>query len=290
MLSAKKSGIKLPSLRAMISISRNGNNYKRTNKRKLMRLSRLLRRKFKRRKSCRLRDSQLGNDVIFIILFVRTKDMDETSMRKSRRKSAPGLPKKSKNIPKSSGSVMRKSMVRNLTSQLILGYDRYVTAIEGGEERLRKQDRQTKFLHEKLSQYRAPLLQLQIQYNQNKGKVYTEEEDRFLLVHLDKFGVGREDLYERIREEIRESPLFRFDWFFLSRTSLEIQRRCTTLLTMIMREFGEEKRGLEDDDSRESTPATKKIKKAGNKVVESLKVNSPSQVWLLMDRSSRVLV
>ena len=181
-------------------------------------------------------------------------------------------------------------MVRNLTSQLILGYDRYVTAIEGGEERLRKQDRQTKFLHEKLSQYRAPLLQLQIQYNQNKGKVYTEEEDRFLLVHLDKFGVGREDLYERIREEIRESPLFRFDWFFLSRTSLEIQRRCTTLLTMIMREFGEEKRGLEDDDSRESTPATKKIKKAGNKVVESLKVNSPSQVWLLMDRSSRVLV
>jgi len=59
---------------------------------------------------------------------------------------------------------------------------------------------------------------------------------------------------------------------------------------MIMREFGEEKRGLEDDDSRESTPATKKIKKAGNKVVESLKVTSRSQVWLLMDRSSRVLV
>jgi SWI/SNF-related matrix-associated actin-dependent regulator of chromatin subfamily A member 5 len=93
-----------------------------------------------------------------------------------------------------------------------------------------------------------------------------------LLVQLDKFGVGREDLYERIREEIRESPLFRFDWFFLSRTSLEIQRRCTTLLTMVMREFGEEKRGLEEDDSRESTPAAKKSKKAGNKLVESLKV------------------
>jgi SWI/SNF-related matrix-associated actin-dependent regulator of chromatin subfamily A member 5 len=114
-------------------------------------------------------------------------------------------------------------------------------------------------------------LQLQIQYNQNKGKVYTEEEDRFLLVQLDKFGVGREDLYERIREEIRESPLFRFDWFFLSRTSLEIQRRCTTLLTMVMREYGE-KRGYEEDDSRESTPTAKKGRKAGNKVVESLKV------------------
>jgi SWI/SNF-related matrix-associated actin-dependent regulator of chromatin subfamily A member 5 len=153
-----------------------------------------------------------------------------------------------------------------------VGYDRYISAIEAGEERLRKQDRQTKFLHEKLSQYRAPLLQLQIQYNQNKGKVYTEEEDRFLLVQLDKFGVGNDDLYERIREEIRESPLFRFDWFFLSRTSLEIQRRCTTLLTMVMREYGEEKRGLEDDDSRESTPSGKKGRKAGNKIVESLKV------------------
>src|SRR5579862_166404 len=152
------------------------------------------------------------------------------------------------------------------------GWDRYVSTIEAGEEKIRKQERQTKYLHEKLSQYRAPLQQLQIQYNQNKGKVYTEEEDRFLLVQLDKFGVGREDLYERIREEIRESPLFRFDWFFLSRTSLEIQRRCTTLLTMVMREFGEGKRDIEEDDSRESTPAAKKIKKAGNKLVETLKV------------------
>ena len=169
--------------------------------------------------------------------------------------------------------------------KLTAGYDRYITAIEAGEERLRKQDRQTKFLHEKLSQYRAPLLQLQIQYNQNKGKVYTEEEDRFLLVQLDKFGVGREDLYERIREEIRESPLFRFDWFFLSRTSLEIQRRCTTLLTMIMREFGEEKKGLEDDDSKESTPAMKKSKKAGNKLVESLKVYPTLCIKLIVEQA-----
>ena len=122
-----------------------------------------------------------------------------------------------------------------------------------------------------------PVAQLQIQYNQNKGKVYTEEEYRFLLVQLDKFGVGREDLYrENSGRRLRESPLFRIRLrFFLSRTSLEIQRRCTTLLTMIMREFGEEKRGLEEDDSRESTPAMKKSKKAGNKLVESLKAYTP---------------
>jgi SWI/SNF-related matrix-associated actin-dependent regulator of chromatin subfamily A member 5 len=179
-------------------------------------------------------------------------------------------------------------LVRRLISA---GWDRYVSTIEAGEEKLRKQERQTKYLHQKLSQYRAPLIQLQIQYNQNKGKVYTEEEDRFLLVNLDKFGLHHPDLYERIREEIRESPLFRFDWFFLSRTTTEIQRRCTTLLTMIMREYGEgEKRALEEDDSRESTPAAKKIKKAGNKLVESLKVRSPFSRQVADGSISRVRV
>jgi hypothetical protein len=42
---------------------------------------------------------------------------------------------------------------------------------------------------------------------------------------------------------------------------------------MVMREFGEGKRDIEEDDSRESTPFAKKIKKAGNKLVETLKVS-----------------
>jgi SWI/SNF-related matrix-associated actin-dependent regulator of chromatin subfamily A member 5 len=54
---------------------------------------------------------------------------------------------------------------------------------------------------------------------------------------LDRYGVDGEGLYEKIRDEIRESPLFRFDWFFLSRTPIEIGRRCTTLLNTVSREF-----------------------------------------------------
>ncbi|QSL67055.1 hypothetical protein MERGE_001442 [Pneumocystis wakefieldiae] len=117
------------------------------------------------------------------------------------------------------------------------GYERYISQIEAGEGRIQKQDRQTKLLHEKISQYRAPLQQLKIIYNQNKGKSYTEEEDRFLLVKLNEYGLGTEDVYERLREEIRISPLFRFDWFFKSRTALELQRRCATLLTSVKREL-----------------------------------------------------
>ena len=95
------------------------------------------------------------------------------------------------------------------------GADRYVAQIEAGEDRIRKQGRQARVLHQKVTQYRAPLQQMKIAYTQSKGKTYTEEEDRFLLVMLHRYGLGREDLYDQIRHEIRESPLFRFDCMML---------------------------------------------------------------------------
>ncbi|KAG5438230.1 hypothetical protein PCANB_003081 [Pneumocystis canis] len=155
------------------------------------------------------------------------------------------------------------------------GYERYIGQIEAGEGRIQKQDRQTKLLHEKISQYRAPLQQLKIMYNQNKGKSYTEEEDRFLLVKLNEYGLSTEDVYERLREEIRISPLFRFDWFFKSRTALELQRRCATLLTSVKRELemNEERTSWrhdksddeEEDEEDEDDLPRKKTRAAGLK-------------------------
>ncbi|KAK5239207.1 chromatin remodeling complex Adenosinetriphosphatase, partial [Exophiala xenobiotica] len=106
----------------------------------------------------------------------------------------------------------------------IADYDKYIKTIEAGEEKLRKTNLQRKLLRKKMEMYRVPLQQLKINYtvSTTNKKVYTEEEDRFLLVMLDKHGVDGEGLYEKIRDEIRESPLFRFDWFFLSRTPVEI--------------------------------------------------------------------
>lgn len=118
-------------------------------------------------------------------------------------------------------------------------YNKYLKIIEDGEDRMRKIEHQRKMLRKKMGQVRVPLQQLKINYSVSttNKKVYTEEEDRFLLVLLDRFGVDSEGIYERIRDEIRESPLFRFDWFFLSRTPTEIGRRCNTLLTTIVKEF-----------------------------------------------------
>jgi len=174
----------------------------------------------------------------------------------------------------------------------IADYPKYISLIEAGEEKTRKMEHQRKMLRKKMQQYRVPLQQLKINYSVSttNKKVYTEEEDRFLLVLLDKYGVDSEGIFERIRDEIRESPLFRFDWFFLSRTPIEISRRCTTLLTTVAREFedaaapkangttnGKSKREPEDDENDEDSvlgmaPAKKKTKNGvKNKALDVVK-------------------
>lgn len=64
---------------------------------------------------------------------------------------------------------------------------------------------------------------LQLQYGANKGKSYTEEEDRFILCMVHKLGYGN---WDDLKAEIRKSWRFRFDWFFKSRTPQELGRRC----------------------------------------------------------------
>merc|ERR1711994_463717 len=106
----------------------------------------------------------------------------------------------------------------------------------------------------KMCRYRAPFHQLRIQYGTNKGKNYTEEEDRFLVCMLHKLGFDRENVYDELRTSVRQAPQFRFDWFIKSRTAVELQRRCNTLITLIERENLE----LEEKEKAE-----KKSKKGG---------------------------
>ncbi|KAI7705049.1 chromatin remodelling complex ATPase chain ISW1, partial [Hortaea werneckii] len=170
--------------------------------------------------------------------------------------------------------------------QQIQNWEKHIAAIEEGEQRQRRVVQQRDMLRRKMRMYRVPLQQLKLNYtvSTTNKKVYTEEEDRFLLVMLDKYGLDSEGLYEKIRDEIRESPLFRFDWFFLSRTPQELSRRCATLITTVTREFEggppakENKRGAEDaeeEEEEEEKPAAKKGRSstgtAKNKTVNGVK-------------------
>lgn len=150
-------------------------------------------------------------------------------------------------------------------------WQKYIGVVEEGEARVRQSEEKKRLLAKKVGMYRMPLQQMVIKYtvSTTNKKVYTEEEDRFLLVMLNKHGVEGDAIFEKIREEIRESPLFRFDWFFLSRTPQEISRRCTTLIQTVVRELGEGdmkngkgKRALEEEESEdeEELPVKKKAK------------------------------
>ncbi|KAJ6627766.1 Chromatin-remodeling complex ATPase chain Iswi [Pseudolycoriella hygida] len=114
--------------------------------------------------------------------------------------------------------------------------ERIMAQIERGETKIQRRSSIKRALDGKMSRYRAPFHQLRISYGNNKGKNYTEEEDRFLVCILHKLGFDKENVYEELRSAVRYAPQFRFDWFLKSRTALELQRRCNTLITLIERE------------------------------------------------------
>jgi SWI/SNF-related matrix-associated actin-dependent regulator of chromatin subfamily A member 5 len=67
----------------------------------------------------------------------------------------------------------------------------------------------------------------------SKGRAYQEEEDAFLIAMMYRHGYGAA---ERIRMSIRRAWQFRFDWYFKSRSALEIQKRCDFLVKIVEKE------------------------------------------------------
>ncbi|KAL0348716.1 UNVERIFIED_CONTAM: putative chromatin-remodeling complex ATPase chain [Sesamum angustifolium] len=112
-------------------------------------------------------------------------------------------------------------------------WDRIIKNIERGEARISRKDEIMKAIGKKLDRYKNPWLELKIQYGQNKGKLYNEECDRFMICMVHKLGYGN---WDELKAAFRTSPLFRFDWFVKSRTTQELARRCDTLIRLVERE------------------------------------------------------
>jgi hypothetical protein len=117
-----------------------------------------------------------------------------------------------------------------------------------------------------------PLQQLYIPYGPNqKIKNFTEEEDRFLLVGLERHGYNSDDVYEMLRREIRSYPAFRFDWFIKSRTAQELAKRCATLIRIVAKMEGDDKEGSVGlDAGKITTTAASKRKSTGAASSENL--------------------
>ncbi|QRV80676.1 chromatin remodeling complex subunit [Ceratobasidium sp. AG-Ba] len=134
--------------------------------------------------------------------------------------------------------------------------ERIMQRFEDADNKREKQNVTEDLLRRKVAAYNFPMQELHLNYNQTKGKIYSEEEDRYLLCRLNHYGLGAEDVYERIKKDILEFPVFRFDWFIKSRTPQEISRRCTTLLGMIAKEYGVDNGAAPDDDDAPKAGAT----------------------------------
>jgi len=98
--------------------------------------------------------------------------------------------------------------------------EKIMAQIERGEAKIQRRISIKRALDAKMMRYKAPFHQLRIQYGTNKGKNYTEEEDRFLICMLHKLGFDKENVYDELRTAIRQAPQFRFDWFIKSRTAM----------------------------------------------------------------------
>ncbi|KIK93086.1 hypothetical protein PAXRUDRAFT_829348 [Paxillus rubicundulus Ve08.2h10] len=152
-------------------------------------------------------------------------------------------------------------------------HPRIAARITEGEAKRTKRSNLESLLAKKVASVKHPMQELELNYPTTKGKVYSEEEDRYLLCRLHHYGMRADEVYERIKRDISEFPVFRFDWFFKSRSVQELQRRCNTLLGMIEKEAEAQaqqevktkgargkKRGIEevqkDEDEKESRSPT----------------------------------
>ncbi|XP_074339857.1 putative chromatin-remodeling complex ATPase chain [Apium graveolens] len=131
-------------------------------------------------------------------------------------------------------------------------YDKIIKNIERGEARISRKDEIMKAIGKKLDRYKNPWLELKIQYGQNKGKLYNEECDRFMLCMTHKLGYGN---WDELKAAFRTSLLFRFDWFVKSRTTIELARRCDTLIRLV------EKENQEFDERERQARKEKKLAK-----------------------------
>ncbi|KAL6548477.1 hypothetical protein OROGR_008898 [Orobanche gracilis] len=163
-------------------------------------------------------------------------------------------------------------------------YDRIIKNIERGEARISRKDEIMKAIGKKLDRYKNPWLELKIQYGQNKGKLYNEECDRFMICMVHKLGYGN---WDELKAAFRTSPLFRFDWFVKSRTTQELARRCDTLIRLVERENQEyderERQARKEKKLAKNMTLTPSKRAAARQGAESPPSTQKKRKQLLMD-------
>jgi len=115
-------------------------------------------------------------------------------------------------------------------------FEKTLKRVEEGERKILEKAKMAEALKNKVASTENPWQSLQIKYGNNRGKLFTEDEDRFLICMTNELGYGK---WEDLKREVRRSPEFRFDWLFKSRTPIELGRRVDLLIRLIQNESKE---------------------------------------------------
>jgi len=145
----------------------------------------------------------------------------------------------------------------------IADWERLVDKVEKGEKRLQRSQEIRSALADKVARHPKPWECLPINYGASRGKVWTEEEDAFLVNMMHTYGYGN---WERIRVEIRNAWQFNFDWFFKSRNAQELNRRADLLIRLVEKENEDHRKdapGAAPAGDAAAAPAKKGRKPAG---------------------------
>ena len=88
-------------------------------------------------------------------------------------------------------------------------------------------------LQAKVGSYSDPHRMLTIAYGNTQGKLFTEEEDRFLFCKTAELGYGN---WKQLLDAVKCCMQFRFNWLFKSRTPAELSRRVDLLIRLVEKE------------------------------------------------------
>ena len=113
-------------------------------------------------------------------------------------------------------------------------YNKNLQSILKGESRVELLQNEIKDVQTVVSNYVSetnggdPRQGLYLIYNNVDDSKYTEENDAFLMCEMSE--LGQYGFFDEMRKKIQHDTMFTFDYFFRSRTTGDLERRCKSLL------------------------------------------------------------
>ena len=138
-----------------------------------------------------------------------------------------------KEIGKPESEIQRYHDTFWLRYRELTNYDEIIENIDETDAKISKIIEVKRTIDEQVARHAAAYNSFTMKYGSSKGRLFSDEEDAFLVLMLHKYGYGS---WEKIRLEIKSCWLFRYDWYFKSRSCSEIQKRCEVLLRLIEKE------------------------------------------------------